>query len=119
MFGVMSKGVSTNEIRVFFEAQLARQQAIAMAHLSDSYWTDSRTGHNVGMDELAATQIMRAICAEPAAKAHDHPDLYAEWLLHQLDLASHKYRAAHTDPDGYGIATIGTVEHNLRGFCYA
>lgn len=115
---VMRCAISADEINAFFEAQLADQQAIAMTHIADSYWTDSRTGHNVGKDELAATQIMQKICNEPTVKAHDHPDLYAEWLFHQLDVASQIYRAAHADPDGYGIATIGTVEHNLRRFCY-
>lgn len=87
-----------------------------MAHLGDSYWTDSSTGHNIGKDELAATQMLRAICDDPAAQGHDDPELYAQWLLQCLEVAASRYRSDHSNPDGYGIATIGMVERNLRKF---
>jgi len=116
---VIRDDVSAIQIRAFFESQLAEQEALAMAHLGDSYWTDSYTGHNVGKDELAATRVLRAISLDPAAEGHDDPELYARWLLQHLEDAGHRYRSDHSDPDGYGIATIGMIERNLRKFCYA
>lgn len=111
--------VSAIQIRAFFESQLAEQEVLAIAHLGDSYWTDSYTGHNVGKDELAATRVLRAISFDPAAEGHDDPEFYARWLLQHLEDAGHRYRSDHSDPDGYGIATIGMIERNLRKFCYA
>lgn len=52
-------------IRHDFLAQLAEQEAEAARHLGDGYWTDGRTGRNVGLDELQAIGAMKAIALDP------------------------------------------------------
>lgn len=115
---LLRDALSVQDIKAFYEAQVAEQQAIAVAHMGDSYWTDSRTGHNVGRDELTATRLMLSIQTEPTAWEHDDPARYAECLLNKLNDLSHTFRADQPDPDGYGIATIGTVARNLKVFAY-
>jgi len=89
-----------------------------MAHMNNSYWTDSRTGHNVGKDELTAVLFMQVISKEPFWNSALVPDVFAEKLLRRLEEIGEKYRSENIDPDGYGIATIGTVARRLSDFCY-
>jgi hypothetical protein len=91
-------------IRHYFLAQLAEQEAEAARHLGDSYWTDSRTGRNVGLDELQAIGAMKTIALDPRPGEED-AHIYLS-----------RFRAAAPDPDGYGIATIGTVARRLAAF---
>lgn len=105
---------TTKRIRAVFEEQLRAEVSLAAAHMRDPYWTDSRTGHNIGHDELAAVRFMESISLEPTAEENDDPELYAGWILRQLDVVAERFRMEAPDPDGYGIATIGTVKRKLR-----
>ena len=102
-------------IRHYFLAQLAEQEAEAARHLGDSYWTDSRTGRNVGLDELQAIGAMKTIALDPRPGEED-AHIYLSRLLADLDDVANRFRAAAPDPDGYGIATIGTVARRLAAF---
>ena len=102
-------------IRHYFLAQLAEQEAEAARHLGDGYWTDSRTGRNVGLDELQAIGAMKAIALDPRPGDED-THIYLGRLLADLDDVANRFRAAAPDPDGYGIATIGTVARRLAAF---
>ena len=102
-------------IRHYFLAQLAEQEAEAARHLGDGYWTDSRTGRNVGLDELQAIGAMKAIALDPRPGEED-AHIYLGRLLADLDDVANRFRAAAPDPDGYGIATIGTVARRLAAF---
>jgi hypothetical protein len=102
-------------IRHYFLAQLAEQEAEAARHLRDGYWTDSRTGRNVGLDELQAIGAMKAIALDPRPGEED-AHIYLGRLLADLDDVANRFRAAAPDPDGYGIATIGTVARQLAAF---
>lgn len=105
---------TTKRIRAIFEDQLRAELSLAAMHMRDPYWTDSRTGHNIGNDELAAVRMMEGISLEPTAEENDDPELYARWILGQLDAIAERFGTEAPDPDGYGIATIGTVKRNLR-----
>lgn len=105
---------TTKRIRAVFEKQLRAEVSLAAAHMRDFYWTDSRTGHNIGHDELAAIRKLEGILLEPTAEENDDPELYARWLLGQIEAVRERFRLEELDPDGYGIATIGTVARNLR-----
>ncbi|MFC0101479.1 hypothetical protein [Sphingopyxis terrae] len=102
-------------IRHYFLAQLAEQEAEAARHLGDGYWTDSRTGRNVGLDELQAIGAMKAVALDPRPGEED-AQIYLGRLLADLDDVANRFRAAAPDPDGYGIATIGTVARRLAAF---
>jgi hypothetical protein len=102
-------------IRHYFLAQLAEQEAEAARHLGDGYWTDSRTGRNVGLDELQAIGAMKTIALDPRPGDED-THIYLSRLLADLDDVANRFRAAAPDPDGYGIATIGTVARRLAAF---
>lgn len=102
-------------IRRFFLAQLDEQSAEAARHLSDSYWTDSRTGRNIGHDELQAIGALRGITLDPLP-GEDDREAYRARLLAELDRIAEHFRATAPDPDGYGIATIGTVARKLAAF---
>jgi len=102
-------------IRHYFLAQLAEQEAEAARHLGDGYWTDSRTGRNVGLDELQAIAAMKTIALDPRPGEED-THIYLSRLLADLDDVANRFRAAAPDPDGYGIATIGTVARRLAAF---
>lgn len=100
-----------NRVRDHFLAQLAEQWTEAGRHLADPYWTDSRTGHNIGRDEAQAVAAMQSIALDD----YENPSLaaYRARLLADLDAVAVRFRATAPDPDGYGIATIGTVARNL------
>ena len=102
-------------IRHYLLAQLAEQEAEAARHLGDSYWTDSRTGRNVGLDELQAIGAMKGVALDPRP-GEDDAQIYLRHLLADLDDVANRFRAAAPDPDGYGIATIGTVARRLAAF---
>ncbi|WP_263588545.1 hypothetical protein [Sphingopyxis sp. GC21] len=102
-------------IRHYFLAQLAEQEAEAARHLGDGYWTNGRTGRNVGLDELQAIAAMKTIALDPRPDDED-AHIYLSRLLADLDGVANRFRAAAPDPDGYGIATIGTVARRLAAF---
>lgn len=103
-------------IRDFFLNQLAQQAAEADRHLADSYWTDGRTGRNVGLDEWQAIARMRSVDLKPAPEERDDRERYRKRLIADLAVIADRFRAEAPDPDGYGIATIGTVIRNLTNF---
>lgn len=103
-------------IRQFFLDQLAAESAEAVRHLSDSYWTDSRTGRNIGRDELEAVAAMQRIDLSPSPEEQANPALYRGRLLAELAAAGDRFRQEAIDADGYGIATIGTVARKLAAF---
>jgi len=83
---------------------LARQLADANERLNSSYWTGP-DGHNVGQDALQAY----GVALEVVRKAGSLPD-----LIESLTVQSAAYRGRAGDPDGYGSATLGEIERDLR-----
>lgn len=103
-------------IRQYFLDQLAEQSAESERHLADSYWTDGRTCRNIGLDERQVVSAMRLINLEPSDEESADPERYRAHLLAELDAVAENFRINAPDPDGYGIATIGTVARNLAQF---
>ena len=83
---------------------LARQLADANKRLGSSYWTGP-DGHNVGLDVFKAYGI--ALGVARGARS-------LEELMETLNAASATYRVGPGDPDGYGSATLGEIERDLR-----
>lgn len=83
---------------------LARQLADASQKLGSSYWTGA-DGHNVGRDVLQAYGI--ALGVTRSAGSLDE-------LTETLIAASEAYRSSPGDPDGYGSATLGEIERDLK-----
>lgn len=104
---------SARDIGSIFKDVLCEQIEEAVAHMGDTFWTDGRTGHNIGRNELDAVRMMEGIQSGPTAEKCVDPDTYARWLLKELDSVAERFRLTVPDPDGYGIATIGTVKRNL------
>lgn len=105
-----------DRIRQFVLDQIAEQSAEADRHLADSYWTDGRTGRNIGLDERQALGFLRSIALDPTAEEENDPELYLARLLCDLEAVGDRFRMEAPDPDGYGIATIGTVARKLAAF---
>ena len=83
---------------------LARQLADANERLSSNHWTGAN-GHNVGRDVLQAHGV--ALTVVRKARSMDE-------LLESLADASADYRGQAGDPDGYGSATLGEIERDLK-----
>ena len=83
---------------------LARQLADANQRLGSSHWTGS-DGHNIGRDVYQAYGIALGV----ARRARSLEDLMAT-----LTAAAATYRAGPGDPDGYGSATFGEIERDLK-----
>lgn len=83
---------------------LARQLADANERLGSSHWTGS-DGHNVGRDVLQAYGV-----ALGAVRGSGSIEALVETLASQ----STAYRDRAGDPDGYGSATLGEIERDLR-----
>jgi hypothetical protein len=88
---------------------LARQSADAGERLSSSYF-NGPDGHNVGQDVFQAYSLaagtVRVTAAAPRANLED--------LLEAIVKQSAAYRARPGDPDGFGSATLGEIERDLR-----
>lgn len=83
---------------------LARQLADANERLGSSHWTGS-DGHNVGRDVLQAYGVaLGAVRGSGSIEA----------LVEALASQSRAYRDRAGDPDGYGSATLGEIERDLR-----
>lgn len=83
---------------------LARQLADANQRLSSSHWTGA-DGHNVGRDVFQAYGIALGLARR--ARSLDE-------LMETLIAASATYRSRPGDPDGYGSATLGEIERDLK-----
>ena len=83
---------------------LARQLADANQRLSSSYWTGA-DGHNVGEDVFQAYGIALGVVRRARS---------LEELIAALIAASAAYRSRPGDPDGYGSATLGEIERDLK-----
>ena len=83
---------------------LARQLADANKRLGSSYWTGP-DGHNVGLDVFKAYGIALAV----AGRARSLDELKAT-----MTAAAAAYRERPGDPDGYGSATFGEIERDLK-----
>jgi len=83
---------------------LARQLADADQRLGSSHWTGA-DGHNVGRDVFQAYGIALGV----ARRARS-----LEELIETLIAASATYRGGPGDPDGYGSATLGEIERDLK-----
>lgn len=83
---------------------LARQLADANERLSSSHWTGA-DGHNVGRDVFQAY----GIALDVARRARSLED-----LIETLIAAATAYRSSPGDPDGYGSATLGEIERDLK-----
>jgi hypothetical protein len=83
---------------------LARQLADANQRLSSSHWTGP-DGHNVGRDVFQAYGIALDV-ARGARSLED--------LITTLSRAAAAYRERPGDPDGYGSATFGEIERDLK-----
>ena len=83
---------------------LARQLADANQRLGSSHWTGA-DGHNVGRDVFQAYGIALGV----ARRARSLDD-----LIETLIAASATYRSSPGDPDGYGSATLGEIERDLK-----
>lgn len=83
---------------------LARQLADANERLSSSYWTGP-DGHNVGRDVLQAYAVAIAV-VRGAGSMED--------LMETLTVQVTAYRGREGDPDGFGSATLGEIERDLR-----
>lgn len=103
-----------NGIRAFYLAQIEEQAAEAARHLASSYWTDSSTGRNIGLDEREALAAMRVVDPGPLPGEEADPAHHRDRLITELEGVADRFRREARDPDGYGIATIGTVIRRLR-----
>ena len=83
---------------------LARQLADANQRLGSSYWTGA-DGHNVGRDVFKAYGIALGVARRSRS---------LEELRETLIAASATYRGGPGDPDGYGSATLGEIERDLK-----
>ncbi len=83
---------------------LARQLADANQRLGSSHWTGA-DGHNVGRDVFQAYGIALGVVRRARS---------LEDLIETLIAASATYRAGPGDPDGYGSATLGEIERDLK-----
>lgn len=83
---------------------LARQLADANQRLGSSHWTGA-DGHNVGRDVFQAYGIALGVARR--ARSLDE-------LMETLIAASATYRSSPGDPDGYGSATLGEIERDLK-----
>ena len=83
---------------------LARQLADANQRLSSGHWTGA-DGHNVGRDVFQAYGIALGV----ARRAWSLDE-----LMETLIAASATYRSSPGDPDGYGSATLGEIERDLK-----
>ena len=83
---------------------LARQLADANERLRSSHWTGS-DGHNVGRDVLQAYGLALGVVRGSGS---------IEDLIDTLASQSTAYRDRVGDPDGYGSATLGEIERDLR-----
>ena len=83
---------------------LARQLADANKRLGSSYWTGP-DGHNVGLDVFKAYGIALAVAGR--ARSLDE-------LKTTMTAAAAAYRERPGDPDGYGSATFGEIERDLK-----
>jgi hypothetical protein len=101
----------------FLMAEFDRQRGLASEHIADSYWTDGRTGHNVGEDEIQAVRFLEAIDLAPGPDEAEAPDSYAARLWRSLNASRSRFRSIELDPDGYGLGTFGEVIAALEKQC--
>lgn len=91
---------------------LARQLADANERLGSSYWSGP-DGHNVGRDVLRAYAIaveaVRGTASDTAG-----PSGSLEAVVDSIAQHAEDYRSRAGDPDGYGSATLGEIERDLR-----
>lgn len=105
-----------DSVQAYYCAQIAEQEAEAERHLASSHWADGRTGRNIGLDEREALAVMRAIDPAPLPGEEADPARHRDRLVAELEIVADRFRVEAQDPDGYGIATIGTVIRRLREF---
>ena len=103
-----------DSIEAYYRAQIDEQAAEAGRHLASSHWTDGRTGRNIGLDEREALAAMRAVDPAPLPGEDADPARHRDRLVAELEIVADRFRVEAQDPDGYGIATIGTVIRRLR-----
>lgn len=106
--------LSVEAIRTRFIEQLSQQRLEAEAHQTDSYRTDSPTGRNISVDEFEAIDMMEGISLQPSPQESANPVAYCERLLADLVAVADQYRKRAQDPDGCGIAAIGTLFRTLQ-----
>lgn len=106
-----------DEILNFVESRVEAQGSLAMAHMSDAYWTDLNTGHNVGKDELRAYGLMLQMVTELKKLEWTEPADCAHAVSSDLETVRNVHRNEYVDPDGYGASTIRTVIEEFDRFC--
>jgi hypothetical protein len=103
-----------DSVQAFYRAQIDEQAAEADRHLASSHWVDRHTGRNIGFDEREALAAMHVVDPAPLAGEEADPARHRERLIAELEVVADRFRREARDPDGYGIATIGTVIRRLR-----
>ncbi|MCJ7421737.1 hypothetical protein [Sphingomicrobium astaxanthinifaciens] len=107
----------TDDMLGFLEGQVEAQANIAMAHLTDSHWTDLSSGRNVGKDELRAVALLSAAVHQLQALEWSDPQECARAAASALQSVREDHRRRHDDPDGYGDASIRTVIEAFDAYC--
>ena len=115
----MKTSHAADDIRALFLGQIEEQREEAEKHRLDLYWTDMNTGRNVSVDEYEAIYQIENIDLEQTDDERLSPRVYADRLISDLTELADRYRSTALDPDGYGIATIGTVMRNLKASAFS
>ena len=103
-----------DSVHAFYRAQIDEQTAEAARHLASSHWVDRQTGRNIGLDEREALAAMRVVDPTPLPGEEVDAARHCERLIAELEVVADRFRREARDPDGYGIATIGTVIRRLQ-----
>ena len=103
-----------DSVHAFYLAQIEEQAAEADRHLASSHWIDRQTGRNIAFDEREALAAMRVVDPAPMPGEEEDPARHRDRLIAELEVVADRFRREARDPDGYGIATIGTVIRRLR-----
>ncbi|MDC2891501.1 hypothetical protein [Psychrosphaera algicola] len=104
------------ELIYTFKELLNNAKDEALEHISNDYYKDHITGHNVGYDELMAVNYLESIDLKPTDDEIKNIGSYTSRLLNELKLLTKKYQSVEEDPDGFGIGTLHSI---LKSFSEA
>ncbi len=92
---------------------IENERKTAKDHLKDSYYTDMMTGHNIGKDEELAVKYAEIALKSAHNLLYDQRQ-FVNKFIQELMNQQNIFRRVCEDPDGYGIATLNSVEQKTK-----
>ncbi len=111
---VPSKNNSLDQkIPDFLPKILEQESSEATKHLSDPFYTDILTNHNIGEDEKVAVYYSEDAYRKAVTDHSDEKEILI-CFLEELALQKRKYKELYYDQEGYGIGTFNDIELRVR-----